>query len=140
MMTDDDFKLNFRVSRSTFRTLYNELPCLDKKMTKFRIPIPRDKRIAISLYSLGSSAELRTIGNLFSIGESTVRSILFEFIEAVISILLPKFVNAYPPTEDKINNIVMGFENEWKFIQVYGAIGKLVVFSVQKRGSFFYGG
>lgn len=53
--------------------------------------------------------------------------ILIEFIEAVISILLPKFVNAYPPTEDKINNIVIGFENEWKFIQVYGAIGKLVV-------------
>lgn len=122
-MNGEDFKLNFRVSRKTFNWLYNQLVCLEKQITKFRHPIPRDKRIAISLYTLGSSAELRTIGNLFGIGESTVRAIIFEFIDAIIR-LLPKFINAYPPNQQKIDEIIAGFETEWKFIQVYGAVGK----------------
>lgn len=93
----DDCRLNFRIFRKTLLKLHHEFGCQDKQVTKFQ----RDKRIAISLYILGSSAKLRIIRNLF--GESTVRSLSFQFTDAVISILLPKYINAYPPTENKIN-------------------------------------
>lgn len=76
-MNRHDCRLSFRIFRKTLLKLHHEFGCQDKQVTKFQ----RDKRIAISLYILGSSAELRIIRNLF--GESTVRSLLFQFTDAV---------------------------------------------------------
>lgn len=49
-----------------------------------RNPISLEKRIAIGLYHLCSSAEDRTIGHLLGIGRSTVNIIYKEFCNAVI--------------------------------------------------------
>uniref|UniRef100_A0A336L2I1 CSON003839 protein n=1 Tax=Culicoides sonorensis TaxID=179676 RepID=A0A336L2I1_CULSO len=121
-MNDEDFRANYRMTRKSFNQLYNELHCLEKQITQFRVPIPREKRIGIALYTLGSSAEIRTISNLFGVGDSTVRAILLEFIDALLDKFEKRMINAYPPTQQKIEEITAGFESEWKFIQVYGAV------------------
>ena len=83
--TNKQFKENFRIERSTFLELVQQIgPHLQKNDTALRVAIPVEQRIALSLYSLGSSTELRTIGHLFGIGKSTADSILHEFCSTVV--------------------------------------------------------
>lgn len=120
--SDADFKRNFRVTRETFQFFVVELKGIEKKVTRWREPVSLPKRIAIALYVLGSSSEMRTIMNLFGVGESTVRLILVEFCEEVKQKLLSRFIDAYPPTQEKINEIVSGFQENWGFPQTYGCV------------------
>lgn len=79
------FREHFRVSRSTFSFFVNELNnFLKKENTHLRPAISVEKRVAIALYTLGSSAEFRTVANCFGVGRSTVGEILYEFCEAVV--------------------------------------------------------
>jgi transposase len=50
------------------------------------------KQVAITLYWLVSSAEYRTIGNLFGVGRSTVYSIVHKVCEAIYEDLLNVYV------------------------------------------------
>lgn len=52
-MDDQEFKNNFRLSRATFVFLCRALQKMEKNITFFKMPIPLQKRIAISLYVLG---------------------------------------------------------------------------------------
>ncbi|XP_037930527.1 uncharacterized protein LOC119665354 [Teleopsis dalmanni] len=54
------FKENFRMSLECFKELCELLKGLQKRDTTFRISISLEKRIAIGLYCLGSSAEYRS--------------------------------------------------------------------------------
>lgn len=54
LMDDEEFKLNFRVSRKTFSFLVENLISLRKKITRYKVPISLEKRVAIALYTLGN--------------------------------------------------------------------------------------
>ncbi|KAG8178175.1 hypothetical protein JTE90_006313 [Oedothorax gibbosus] len=62
-MDETEWRNNFRISKSTYRFLCEKLTTLDRMDTRMRHAIRRDKRIAIAVYTLSSSAEYRTIGN-----------------------------------------------------------------------------
>ncbi|CAF3447675.1 unnamed protein product, partial [Rotaria sp. Silwood2] len=67
-MTDKEFKSNFRLERSTYSDLLQQIsPYLQKSNTKFRRSIPVNKMVCCALYLIGSSAELRAVSNLFGI-------------------------------------------------------------------------
>ena len=66
------------------------------------------KQVAITLYWLASSAEYRTIGNLFGVGKSTVCSIVHKISEAIYEDLLNVYVKF--PTGDELKNVVRGYE------------------------------
>lgn len=53
-MNECEFRSNFKVCRFVFNFLVRELEGLRKKVTKFKVPISLDKRIAIALYALGN--------------------------------------------------------------------------------------
>ncbi|XP_064479093.1 uncharacterized protein LOC135392307 [Ornithodoros turicata] len=78
------FKQTFRVSPTTFRYLVESLPTLERENTEMRDAITPEKRVAVGLYRLCSTAEDRTIGHLFGIGRSTVNTIFKELCDAVI--------------------------------------------------------
>lgn len=83
-----NFKQSFRVNPSTFRFLVESLRhVLEKQVTNMRDPITAEKRVAIGLYKLCSSAEDRTVANLFGVGRSSVNVIYREFCAAVVSVL-----------------------------------------------------
>ncbi|XP_075559184.1 uncharacterized protein LOC142590668 [Dermacentor variabilis] len=82
---ENHFKQAFRVSPPTFRYLVESCrSVLERQTTRLRKPISVEKRVAVGLYRLCSSAEDRTIAHLFGIGRSTVNVLCREFCKAVI--------------------------------------------------------
>lgn len=79
------FKRCFCVSPATFRYIVescrSNLQHVDIVMTE---AISVEKRVAVALYRLCSTAEDRTISELFSLGRSTVNKIYKEFCAAVL--------------------------------------------------------
>lgn len=124
LMSDYGFKENFRMTRSTFKLLCEKLVCLRKEDTVLRKAITLEKRIAIAMYALGSSAEYRSVANLFGVGRTTVGELVLEFCEAVWKVLKPQYLNYFEPlTSAKLQDCVDGF-NKLDFPQCHGAIGK----------------
>lgn len=109
------------MQRRTFHVLCEKLKNLRRGNTNFRTAIPLEKRVAIGLYALGSSAEYRSIGNLFGIGKSTVCEIVLDFCQEVWDTLKPLHMNSFPLTREKIEELVRGFEM-LGFPQCLGAI------------------
>jgi hypothetical protein len=70
-------------------------------------------QVAITLYWLASSAEYRTIDNVFGVGKSTVCSIVHKVCESIYEDLLNVYVKF--PTGDELKNVVRGYEESWGF-------------------------
>ena len=113
--------MNLRMKRLTFVALCSELrPYLRKRISRFRLPVPVDQQIAVTLWRLATNVEYRTIAALFGLGISTVCSIVLKTCSIIAEHLLPRYVCM--PSEDKLREIVGEFENLWGFPQVVGAI------------------
>ncbi|XP_017471171.1 PREDICTED: uncharacterized protein LOC108362623 [Rhagoletis zephyria] len=121
MNSDAFFKSNFRMKRKSFKKLCDMLKGLERKNTNYRKAITLEKRVAIALYALGSSAEYRTIANMFGIGKSTVCTILIEFCHELWRCLWPLYLNKFPMNEIQLREYLNGFES-LGFPQVLGAI------------------
>lgn len=110
------------MTRDTFEALCNQLaPEFARQDTHLRRCVPLDKRVAMCVYALSSSAELRTVANLFGVGESTLRTAVHEFCELVVQIIMPSMIS-FPTTEGKMRDIIKGFLDDWQFPQTYGAL------------------
>ncbi|KAH7960471.1 hypothetical protein HPB49_020131 [Dermacentor silvarum] len=85
---DPSFDTSFRVNPSTFWLIVESLHLvLERQSTNKRESISREKRVAIGLCKRCSSAEDRTVANLFGVGRSTVNVMYRQFCEAVFSVL-----------------------------------------------------
>ena len=111
------------MDRENFNMLCSLLPNLEKSDTIFRSAVPLRKKMAIALYALGSSAEYRTISNMFGVGKSTVCAIVLDFCREVCKVLQPLYMNDFPLTKEKVEENIKGFM-EMGFPQCIGAIGK----------------
>ncbi|KAL7723470.1 hypothetical protein ACLKA6_002493, partial [Drosophila palustris] len=79
------------------------------------------KRIAVALFTLGSSSEYRSIGISFGISKTMVGSILNEFCREVVRELSNEFLPPNFMTQDKVSECIAGFEN-LGFPQCFGAM------------------
>ncbi|KAK9708083.1 hypothetical protein QE152_g27453 [Popillia japonica] len=100
----------FECTELPFNKLVQDLYYLEAQDTNMRCAVPLRKRIAVALYALSSSAEFRTVASLFGIGRTTVGEIVRDFCEAVCFSLQKKYLNTYPLTQEKLKEIVNGFE------------------------------
>ncbi|XP_070069201.1 putative nuclease HARBI1 [Drosophila takahashii] len=119
--SDSFFKESFRMEKATFLFLVGRLEVLRKRNTNWRDAIPLEKRIAIALYTLGSSAEYRAVARLLGVAHNTVCKILHEFCRAVIAEFASEFMTPNYLTPEKVEECVKGFE-EIGFPQCIGAI------------------
>ena len=119
-MDNSLFQYNFRVSKASFEIICAKVKGMAKQDTNMRRCIPLEKRVGIALYALGSSAEYRTVANLFGVGRTTVGEIVVEFCKAVCENFVDH-ISSYPPTPAEIERIVNGFE-AMGFPQCYGAV------------------
>ena len=72
-LSDKEWYENFRVSRETFNYILSEISTdISHQDTKLRKAVPSAKRLAITLYYLGSTAEYRTVANLFGVSNAFV--------------------------------------------------------------------
>ncbi|KAL7740206.1 hypothetical protein ACLKA6_003910 [Drosophila palustris] len=115
------FKESFRMERPTFALLVSRLGILKKKDTNFRNAIPLEKRIAIALYTLGSSAEYRAIGSMFGVSSNSVCNILHEFCRALVLEFTDEYLTPNFLTDSYVDECVQGFE-AIGFPQCLGAI------------------
>ncbi|XP_077505018.1 uncharacterized protein LOC144114885 [Amblyomma americanum] len=64
-LSGSGLRKNFRINRGTFRYMVAVCGSMSRQDTNMLQPIPLEKRLAISLYRLATSAEERTAANLF---------------------------------------------------------------------------
>ena len=55
-------------------------------------PLYVKMKVAIAIYWLASSAEYRTVGNLFGVGKATVCVCVHQVCEAIMKVLLAEYV------------------------------------------------
>lgn len=121
-MPDDVWKDTFRISRSTLNIVCQRLHAgFHRQDTWYRKCIPLEKRIAMCIYSLTSSVELRTVSNLFGVGKSTLCTALHEFCSLVVENLMPEYI-AFPKSEEELTLLMTDFMDEWQFPQAFGAL------------------
>lgn len=105
-----------------FKELCGYLENLRKRDTYFRQAIPFEKRVAIAVYALGSSAEYRSVAHLFGVSKTTVCRILLEFCHEVYKQLKPLYLNYFPLSRNTIEESLQGFQMNG-LPQCLGAIG-----------------
>ncbi|XP_064471832.1 uncharacterized protein LOC135386041 [Ornithodoros turicata] len=94
------FKQALRVCPVTFRYLVESCRhVLEHQTTNMRQPISVEKRVAIGLYRLCSTAEDRTIAHFFGVGRSTVNVVYRQFAKAVIQELEDEWLRMVSPGE-----------------------------------------
>ncbi|CAN7946620.1 unnamed protein product, partial [Ixodes hexagonus] len=98
-LPDSGFRENFRVSRSTFNYIVSICEHLRRQDTNMRRAIPLDKRVAIGLYRLATSAEDRTVANVFGVERSSVNVAFKEFCRAIVQRLEPRYIR-FPRTSE----------------------------------------
>lgn len=121
-MNDRQFKENFRLQRTTFTQLIQQVgPHLRRADTVFRRAIPIEKRIACALYALGSTSELRTVANLFGLGKSTAGELLHDFCSTIDEIFFNRLVK-FPTTDQEIADTVHDFLVRYDYPMCLGSL------------------
>lgn len=115
------FRQSLRVTPATFRYIVDALRCvLERETTNMREAISVEKRVAIGLYRLRSSAEDQTIAHLFGVGRSTVNLISKEFFAAVIEVLEARWLRMM--TREEMPEHIREFYAMSGFPQAVGAL------------------
>lgn len=118
---EHDWLENFRVSRDTFRYLCDQLrPVIKKQNTNMRRCVSLERRVAITLWVLATTAEYRTVGHLFGVARNTVSVIVHETCIAIVKVLLPKYIQF--PSGNGLKEVMEGFKDKWGIPQCAGSI------------------
>ena len=118
--TNEQWYENFRVRKETFEFILNKISRdITHKDTTMRKAISPRRRLALTFYYLASTAEYRTISNLFGVSVSFVCNCIKEVCEAIRrhSSNVIKF-----PTGVEILQVIQEYENKWGFPMCAGCI------------------
>ena len=118
--SDKEWKQNFRISRSTFQFLCQQLKPYLQRQHVVRKPLTVEQRLAICLWRLGTNIEYRTISHLFGVGISTGCRVVHDVCGVIVQHMAPMYIDI--PTGEGLRNIVDGFFSKWGFPQCIGAI------------------
>lgn len=116
----DDFKKNFRVTQSTFSYILCKCQSLVRADTNMRNAIPLHKRVAVLLYRAATSAEERTVTNLFGISAASVNIIFHEFCFVIGDSVDSQFLRM--PAVDAVEEHIRLFSAVLGFPQGFGAL------------------
>ena len=117
---DELWYANFRVTKRTFEFILDKVQQeICRKSTPMRDPVTAKRRLAITLYYLSSTAEYRTVANLFGVS----RSFVCQCIKEVSCAIIKRFPRAIAfPKGDDLLNVLQGYEERWGFPMCAGAI------------------
>lgn len=112
---------SFRMTRNCFYKLVHELsPVISKQDTRFRLAIPPEKRVGITLHYLHDEGRLRSTAKTFGVGKSTVSDILRQVCWAIAKVVGPKYIRL-PESETEMKDLVEGYEREHGMAQAWAA-------------------
>ncbi|KAK8520393.1 hypothetical protein V6N13_031155 [Hibiscus sabdariffa] len=118
---DEEFKRAFRMSKSTFAFICDELePAVMKKNTMLRDAIPVRQRVAVCIWRLATGEPLRMVSKRFGLGISTCHKLVLEVCTAIKTVLMPNYLQW--PDENKMKQIKDEFESITGIPNVGGSI------------------
>ncbi|KAJ9539864.1 hypothetical protein OSB04_026370 [Centaurea solstitialis] len=118
---DEHFKKVFRMTKSTFNMICDELtPVFVKKDTMLQLAISVRQRVAVCLYRLATADPLRTVSNRFGLGISTCHKLVLEVCAAIEKVLMPKFLRW--PDDGRLEEIKAEFRSISGIPNVCGSI------------------
>ena len=121
-MSERSFLKRFRVDRNTFQKLL-DLIREEITVTSFaNDTVLPDKRLAITLRYLGSGATPTLLGDLFGIGESTIRSIVKQTVTAIAECEQLQNLVQFPSTEEEFSSVAKRFFDRFQFPNCIGAV------------------
>ncbi|KAJ0230690.1 hypothetical protein HA466_0305600 [Hirschfeldia incana] len=106
---EEDFKRAFRMSKSTFELICDELKsAVAKEDTALRNAIPVRQRVAVCVWRLATGEPLRLVSKKFGLGISTCHKLVLEVCKAIKDVLMPKYLQW--PDEESLQNVKETFE------------------------------
>ncbi|KAF5726145.1 hypothetical protein HS088_TW23G00886 [Tripterygium wilfordii] len=118
---EEDFKAAFRMSKSTFCMICEELnSVIAKEDTTLRTAIPVRQRVAVCIWRLATGEPLRLVSTKFGLGISTCHKLVLEVCSAIRNVLMPKFLQW--PNEDNLRKIKEEFESNSGIPNVVGSM------------------
>ena len=116
-----EFKARMRMDVSTFEYLCSTLaPSLLKQDTNMRPAIPVEVKVAVAISRLATGNSMQTIADLYRIGLSTSQLAVTQFVGAIKTILLKKFIRW--PSTSTMEKFASEFENLHGIPYVVGAV------------------
>uniref|UniRef100_A0A1J3GIC8 Putative nuclease HARBI1 n=1 Tax=Noccaea caerulescens TaxID=107243 RepID=A0A1J3GIC8_NOCCA len=107
---EEDFKKAFRMSKSTFELICEELnSAVAKEDTALRNAIPVRQRVAVCIWRLATGEPLRLVSKKFGLGISTCHKLVLEVCKAIKDVLMPKYLQW--PDDESLRNIRERFES-----------------------------
>jgi hypothetical protein len=107
---EEDFKKAFRMGRSTFDLICEELnSAIAKEDTTLRNAIPVKQRVAVCLWRLATGDPLRLVSKRFGLGISTCHKLVLEVCLAIKTVLMPKYLQW--PDDNSLRKIKDEFES-----------------------------
>uniref|UniRef100_A0A1J3JTR6 Putative nuclease HARBI1 n=1 Tax=Noccaea caerulescens TaxID=107243 RepID=A0A1J3JTR6_NOCCA len=118
---EEEFRREFRMSRSTFNLICEELDAtVTKKNTMLRDAIPAPKRVGVCVWRLATGAPLRHVSERFGLGISTCHKLVIEVCRAIYDVLMPRYLRW--PSDSEIQSTKEKFESVHKIPDVVGSI------------------
>lgn len=119
---EEEFRREFRMSKSTFHLICEELDAtVTKKNTMLRDAIPAPKRVGVCVWRLATGAPLRHVSERFGLGISTCHKLVIEVCRAIYDVLMPKYLR-WPSSDPEIRSTKEKFESVHKIPDVVGSI------------------
>ena len=117
---DELWYSNFRETRGKLTYILHEIGDeVSRQNTPMRKAVTPNRRLAITLYYLASTAEYRTIGNLFGVSVAFVCTCIKEVYEAIRNKMASAILF---PRGENLLNVIRGYNEEWGFPMCGGAI------------------
>ena len=108
-----EWKDNFRMSRSTFNELCDELrPLHERQSTRMRNPLSVQTQVAVTLYYLSDEGRYRKVANAFGISRSSVSIAVRNVCASITEYLGPKYIKL-PANEHEVEELVSKFCVSW---------------------------
>ncbi|KAF3546092.1 hypothetical protein DY000_02000494 [Brassica cretica] len=118
---EEDFKKAFRMSKSTFELICDELnAAVAKEDTALRNAIPVRQRVAVCIWRLATGEPLRLVSKKFGLGISTCHKLVLEVCKAIKDVLMPKYLQW--PDDESLRSIRETYESMSGIPNVVGSM------------------
>ncbi|CAB4015108.1 Hypothetical predicted protein, partial [Paramuricea clavata] len=127
-MVDDTYNdelwyANFRVTKETFTFILRKVePEIAHENTHLREAVSAKRQLVVTLYYLASTAEYRTIGNLFGVSRSFVCQCIKEVCHAIAKQFPNHQMLSASLRDDDLLRVIRVYGESWSFPMCAGAV------------------
>ena len=111
----------FHLSKGTVLYIVNEVEeNITRTDSKLRKAVPTFQRVALTIYFMASTAEYRSVANLFGVSRSFVSLCVKEVCQAIVKRLKSRYITI--SKGDDLKQVMATYKENWSFPMCAGAI------------------